>query len=85
MPPDKYSLVNLGDLSKPADTLIRKVSDAVGGFFAPYQVKKMAKAEVEAAMMKAQNEIEITNLHRRTAPSHVGQTFRVYRLPSRFN
>ena len=67
MPPDKYTLVNLGDLSKPADTLIQKVSDAVGGIFAPHQVKRMAKAKAEAAVTKAQNEIEITELHRRAA------------------
>ena len=59
------SLINLGNLSKPADTLIKKVSDAVGGLFAPYQVKRMAKAEAEAAMIKEQSEIEITDLHRR--------------------
>ena len=68
MPPDKtYSLIDLGDLSKPADTLIRKVSDAVGGIFAPYQVKRIAKAEAEAAMIEAQSEIEISELHRRAA------------------
>ena len=50
------SLINLGNLSKPADTLIKKVSDAVGGLFAPYQVKRMAKAEAEAAMIKEQSE-----------------------------
>ena len=59
------SLINLGNLSKPADTLIKKVSDAVGGLFAPYQVKRMAKAEAEAAMIKAQSETEITDLHLR--------------------
>ena len=59
------SLISLGNLSKPADTLIKKVSDAVGGLFAPYQVKRMAKAEAEAAMIKAQSETEITDLHRR--------------------
>ena len=59
------SLINLGNLSKPADTLIKKVSDAVGGLFAPYQVKRMAKAEAEAAMIKAQSKTEITDLHRR--------------------
>ena len=64
-PNSSNSLINLGNLSKPADTLIKKVSDAVGGFFAPYQVKRMAKAEAETAMIKAQSETEITNLHRR--------------------
>lgn len=45
------SLINLDNLSKPADTLIKKVSDAVDGFFAPYQVKRMAKAGAEAEIM----------------------------------
>ena len=59
------SLVNLGDISKPADTLIKKVSKAVGGVFAPYQLKRMAKAEAEVAIIKAQSEIQVTNLQRR--------------------
>ena len=62
---DNRSLVNLGNLSKPADTLIRKVSDAVGGIFAPYQIKRLAKAEAEASLISAQAEIEVTHLHRR--------------------
>ena len=53
MSPDiSNSLINLGDLLKPADTLIKKVSNAVGGFFAPWQIKRVAKAEAEAALMK---------------------------------
>jgi hypothetical protein len=59
------SIISLGDLSKPADTLIKKVSNAVGGLFAPHQIKRMARAEAEAAMIKAQSEIQITDLHRR--------------------
>lgn len=59
------SLVNLGDVAKPADTLIRKISSAVGGVFAPYQIKRIAKAEAEAAIIKTQTEIQITDLHRR--------------------
>jgi Protein of unknown function (DUF2806) len=58
-------LVNLGDLTKPADTLIKKVSKAVGGYFAPWQIKRVARAEAEAAIIQAQAEIEITDLHRR--------------------
>ena len=30
------SLINLGELSKPAAVLIEKISDAVGGVFKPY-------------------------------------------------
>lgn len=59
------NLVNLGDLTKPADTLIRKVANAVGGLFAPHQIKRLARAEAEAALIKEQTQVEITDLHRR--------------------
>lgn len=59
------SLVSLGDLSKPANTLIRKVSSAIGGVFEPWQIKRVAKAEAEATLIKARTDIEITDLHRR--------------------
>jgi hypothetical protein len=66
MPEDNsISVVNLGALSKPADTLIKKVYNALGGAFAPYQIKRVAKAEAEAAIIKAESEIAITDLQRR--------------------
>ncbi|MEJ1366303.1 MAG: DUF2806 domain-containing protein [Candidatus Sedimenticola sp. (ex Thyasira tokunagai)] len=66
MPDDKsISLINVGELSKPADTLVKKVSAAVGGIFEPMQIKRVAKAEAEASLIKAKSEIEITDLHRR--------------------
>ena len=66
MPDDKsISVVNLGPLSKPADTLIKKVSSAVGGLFEPWQIERVAKAQAKADLIKAQSEIQITDLHRR--------------------
>lgn len=59
------SLINLGNISKPADTLIKKVSKAVGGIFEPYQITRIAKAEAAAAVIKAQSEIQITELQQR--------------------
>lgn len=59
------SIVNIGKLSKPADTLIKKVSSAVGGIFEPWQIKRIAKADAEASLIKAKAEIEVTDLHRR--------------------
>jgi hypothetical protein len=59
------SVVNLGPLSKPADTLIKKVSSAVGGMFEPWQIERVAKAQAKADLIKAQSEIQITDLHRR--------------------
>lgn len=58
-------LANLGALTKPADTLVKKVSNAVGGFFAPYQTERIAKADARAALIKAQSEVAITDLRRR--------------------
>ena len=68
MSPDtSYSLINLGDLSKPADTLIKKISNAAGVLFEPRQIKRVAKAKAEVARIEAQSKIEITDLHRRAA------------------
>ena len=60
-------LINVGDLTKPADTLIKKISNAVGVLFEPHQIKRVTKAKAEAAKTEAQSEIEITDLHRRAA------------------
>ena len=68
MPPDtSISLLNLGKLSKPANTLLKKISNAVDVLFEPRQIKRVAKAKAEAARIEAQSEIEITDLHRRAA------------------
>lgn len=52
------SLVNLGDLSKPANTLIEKVSSAIGGIFEPWQIKRVAKAEAEAGLIKQRQKLK---------------------------
>lgn len=62
---DKKSIINLGDLSKPATVLIEKISDAIGGVFKPYQIVRVAKAEAEAERIRAESQIQISDLHRR--------------------
>jgi hypothetical protein len=59
------SLINLGELSKPVNTFIEKVSSAIGGISHPWQIKRVAKAEAEVDMIRATSEIQITDLHRR--------------------
>ncbi len=59
------SIINIGDLSKPATVLIEKVSDAVGGIFLPYQIERVTKAQAKANKIKAISDIEITKLQRR--------------------
>ena len=57
--------INLGDLSKPATVLIEKISDAIGGIFRPYQIRRIAQAEGEAEKIRTLSQIEITDLQRR--------------------
>ena len=45
--------------------LIEKISDAVGGLFKPYQIVRVAKAEAEAECIRAESEIQISDLQRR--------------------
>ena len=60
-----FSLINLGDFSEAANTLVVKISDAIGGIFKPFQIKRIAKAESEADMMRTVAQIEIDELQRR--------------------
>ena len=82
-----FSLVNLGNLTKPASLLIEKISNASGVLFTPRQVRRLASAnrdakviEAEAARevakIEAQSEIEITDLHRRAADRWIDEEAR---------
>lgn len=59
------SIINLGELSKPATVLIEKISEAIGGVFKPWQIRRVAKAEVEANKIKVISKIETTKLQQR--------------------
>ena len=61
------SIVNLGKLSKPVNTLIKKVSNAVGDLYEPHHIKRIAKAKAKTDLIEAEARIEITDLHRRAA------------------
>ena len=64
---ENNSVIHLGDWSKPANTLIKKISSAAGILYEPLHIKRVAKAEAKVALVEAQSEIEITDLQRRTA------------------
>lgn len=58
-------LINLGDISKPATMLIEKVSDAVGGIAKPWQIKRVAKAQASAELVRAKSLLEVSELEER--------------------
>ena len=62
---ENTSLVNIGELSKPATVLVEKISEAVGGIFKPYQIVRVAKAEAQADRLRAEGRIEISDLQRK--------------------
>lgn len=59
------SLINFGDLSKPATVLIEKISDAIGALYKPSQIKRVAHAEAEADKIKALASLEISEIQQR--------------------
>jgi hypothetical protein len=63
--PESNTLINFGDLSKPAVVLIEKISEAIGGFFLPFQIKRVAEAEVAAEKMRAEGQLVISDLQKR--------------------
>ena len=66
MTPDaSISFVDLGKLSKPATTLINRISNAAGILFEPRQIKRVAKAKAEAARIEADSKVAIAELYGR--------------------
>src|SRR5437868_4326288 len=62
---ENTSLINIGELSRPATMLVEKISDAVGGVFRPYQIIRVAKAEAQADRVRAESQIEVSDIQRR--------------------
>lgn len=74
--PEGTSLIEVGDILKPATVLIEKISEAIGGYVKPYQIKRVAKAEAEAEIIKAQAQIEVTELQHRALVRFVAEEAR---------
>ena len=62
---DGGGLVNLGNISKPATVLIEKISDAVGGIAKPWQIRRIAQAEADAAMIEANARVQVSEIEQR--------------------
>ena len=77
------SVVKLGNVLKPAETLIKKISKGVGGLAAPWQIERVAKAKIEAAdsaaevaRIEAHSEIEVADLRQRAAQRRIEEDTR---------
>jgi hypothetical protein len=68
-----FSIIKIDDISKPANTLIEKISDAIGGLFKPYQIKRVAKAEAEVDIIEAEAQIKIDKLQRRALSRFIAE------------
>jgi len=62
---DGNSIINLGDLAKPATILIEKISNAVGVLYEPRRIRKKAEAEAAAEKIKALAGIELSEIQQR--------------------
>jgi hypothetical protein len=59
------SLIEVGKLTEPATKLLQVIQDTGIGYFRPFQIKRIARAEAEAAIIKAQAEVDVSELQRR--------------------
>lgn len=57
--------IGTAGLSKPMTLLIEKISEALGGTFRPRQIRRIAKADADAAMTLALSKIEIGEIEQR--------------------
>jgi len=70
------SLINLGNISKPATVLIEKVSSAVGIIFEPTRIRRKAIAEAEAAKIATVSNLELREIEHRALERFVHQETR---------
>ena len=68
--------VSFEGLVGPANLLVEKIACGLGGFFAPYQRVRMAKAEVAAAIIKAEGDVSVSEVQQRAARRFVEEETR---------
>ena len=62
---DSKALINLGDFAKPVNTLITKISDAIGVLYEPTRMVRKVKAEMSIEELKLINELKIEDIKKR--------------------
>lgn len=70
------SLINLGDLSKPATVLVEKVCNAVGIIYEPVHIKRKARAKAEAEKIRVLARLELSEIENRAVERLVHQETR---------
>lgn len=69
--PGDSSLIKVD--SEAAKALIEKIAEGIGGHFKPYQIKRVAKAEAEAEIIRAKAQIKIDELQRRAVARFIAE------------
>lgn len=54
-----------GELTKPANTLIKRISAAIGTLYQPTHIVRLAKAQAKADMIEAHSRVQITEVQER--------------------
>lgn len=70
---DGSRIFDIGKLAEPATKLIEKISDAVEGSCRPWQIRRVARAEADAAEIAAVSQVKITELQRRAANRFIAE------------
>ena len=60
-----FSLVDLGKLAEPINTLITKIANAAGILYEPTRIRRKARAEADAELITATNQLKLNDLSRR--------------------
>lgn len=58
----EFSLINLKDVSEPINKLIEAVGGAIGALYEPTALRRRAKAEADASLVKAVADLKIQSL-----------------------
>lgn len=67
MADNNFSLIDLKALSEPACKLIEAVKDAVGVLYEPRHIRRVAKAQADAALINLEGEIELQEVAHRAS------------------
>lgn len=59
--------IDVGDISKPANTLIKSISRAIGGLYEPTRIVRLAKANAKSKLVETNGEIAVSELQQRAA------------------